>query len=59
MWLNRIPLKVRIGLGTILGLGFLLAFVLLEGMGAMETATEMTLKERLNLGRTTGFPHRS
>lgn len=55
MWLNRLPLKTRIGLGTILGLGSLLAFVVFEGMVAMETATEMTLKERLNLGHTIAF----
>lgn len=38
MWLNKLPLKVRIGLGTILAFSSFLAFVILEGRAALETA---------------------
>ena len=52
MWLTRINLQTRIGLMPALVLALSLAFMIWEGVKALQTTTEMILQERLKLGRT-------
>lgn len=52
MWLNKLRLKTRIGLVAFLGLILFFVFMFWQGMKAMDTVTQVTLQERLNLARS-------